>query len=390
MFDGTAPPLAYQLPAEAYYHLVRTLRLTLPPPPGDSPDDLRRRDHAAIAAIAGLAPANAAEAKLAAQFVVASEQWTDCLRLAQLPETTPEWAAKCRAQALSMMRQANSALRLLLSTQQARQKLEADNVACDRLAWTEHVATALMAEALQYPAKSPAEVGAADAAAAPGAQPASPAEHPGTETSSPLPAREGTGEGEGFSFAAGLRATLPPDPLSQPAGKLLSRASGEAIEPAANRNPGESVMPGLDGNPIRNSELGPDPGISMAERRDCRVDPPVPVPAAAPPEPWAPSPGNDDRCVSDRPEDALAEAEHYAILYPERAALIRRIGGLPHDLSFGPPDDDVVQALIAGRGPAFAALDRAFADPGESRGCPVPPDQIRGCPGEGRRHGARA
>ena len=343
MFDGPAPlPLAYQLPADAYYHLVRTLRLTLPPPPGDNPEDFRRRDHAAIAAVAALAPANAAEAKPAAQFVAASEQWTDCLRLAQLPETTLEWGAKCRAQALGMMRQANSALRLLLREQQARQKLEADNVACDRLAWTEHVATALMAEALEHPPKPSeprTESGASEAPAKAGAQPparagvaatpqteepaASPA-HPAAETSSPLPAREGTGEGfsplparegtgegetEGFSFAAGLRATLPPDPLPQPAGKLLSRASGEAIEPAANRNPCEFVMPGLDGNPIRNCELAPDPGISMAERRVCRVDPPVPVPAAAPPEPWAPSPGNDDRCVSNRPEDALAEAD---------------------------------------------------------------------------------
>jgi hypothetical protein len=47
-------------------------------------------------------------------FVAASEQWKDGLRLAQLPETAPELAAKCRAQSLSMMREAKSALRLLL------------------------------------------------------------------------------------------------------------------------------------------------------------------------------------------------------------------------------------------------------------------------------------
>ena len=314
MFDAAAPtPLAYQLPAEAYYHLVRTLRLALPPPPGDSPEDLRRRDHAAIAAIAGLAPGNAAEAKLAAQFVVASEQWADCLRLAQLPETTPEWAAKCRAQALSMMRQANSALRLLLRSQAERRKLEADNVACNRLAWTEHVATALMAEALEHPpepseakpSEAPAEVGAQ-----PAAEPASAAAHPEAETSSPLPFREGPGEG----FAA-RRPAPPPDPLPQPAGKLLSRGSGEGTEGAA------------------------------------------PVEAS----------------------DALAEAEHYAILYPDRAALIRRLGGLPDDPSFGPPDDELVQALIAGRSAAWAALDHAFA---EAR--PVP-----ACPDEGRGHAAQ-
>ncbi len=149
MFDGAAPrPLADQLPSDVYCHLVRTLRLTLPPPPTDSAEDLLRRDHAAIARVAALAPANAAEADLAAQFVAASEQWKDCLRLAQLPETSREWAGKCRAQAMGMMRQANSALRLLLRMQDRRAKLDADNTARDRAAWTEHCALGLMAEAL--------------------------------------------------------------------------------------------------------------------------------------------------------------------------------------------------------------------------------------------------
>ncbi len=147
--------LSLRLPADAYYHLVHTLRLTLPPPLTDTPEALLRRDHAAIARIAALVPANAVEADLAAQFVAASEQWKDCLRLAQLPETAPEWAAKCRAQAISMMRQANSALRLLLRLQAARGKLEADPAAADRAAWTEHAAIRLMAEAL---AAAPAAV----------------------------------------------------------------------------------------------------------------------------------------------------------------------------------------------------------------------------------------
>ncbi|MBV9756555.1 MAG: hypothetical protein JO047_05830, partial [Alphaproteobacteria bacterium] len=89
MLHSTQPlPLDYQFPEDAYWHLMRTLRLTLPPPADDTPEALRRRDHAAIATIAGLAPANIGEARLAAQFVAASEQWSDCLRVAQLPETT--------------------------------------------------------------------------------------------------------------------------------------------------------------------------------------------------------------------------------------------------------------------------------------------------------------
>lgn len=78
------PDVADRLPADAYYQLIHTLRLTLPPPLGDSPDDLLRRDHAAIARVAVLAPPNATEADVAAQFVAASDRWKDCLRLAQL------------------------------------------------------------------------------------------------------------------------------------------------------------------------------------------------------------------------------------------------------------------------------------------------------------------
>ena len=38
-------------------------------------------------------------------------------------------------------------------------------------------------------------------------------------------------------------------------------------------------------------------------------------------------------------EPGAAEAEQYAAIYPERAALIRRLGRVPDDASFGPPDD---------------------------------------------------
>jgi len=172
MFDAITPDrphLADRLPADAYYHLVRTLRLTLPPPPTDSPDDLARRDHAAIAAIAALAPTNAAEAELAAQFVAASEQWKDCLRLTRERAREPNVAGKCRAQALSMMRQANSALRLLLRMQELREKREADHAASDRAAWTEHRAIGLMAEALSPQAAAPPT--GAPAAPAPVQQP---------------------------------------------------------------------------------------------------------------------------------------------------------------------------------------------------------------------------
>ena len=56
-----------------------------------------------------------------------------------------------------MMRQANSALRLLLRMQAARQKLEKDTEARDCAAWAEHCAIGLMTEALsEQPAPEPA------------------------------------------------------------------------------------------------------------------------------------------------------------------------------------------------------------------------------------------
>lgn len=66
--------LADQLPAQVYHHLIHTLRHSLPPPLTDSPEDLARRNHAAIARIAALAPANAAEAEGAALYVAASDR----------------------------------------------------------------------------------------------------------------------------------------------------------------------------------------------------------------------------------------------------------------------------------------------------------------------------
>ncbi len=231
--------LALRLPADAYWQLVHTLRLTLPPPLGDSAEDLLRRDHAAIARIAALAPANAAEADVAAQFVAASEQWKDCLRLAQLPETLPrapkrgtpdghparstdfsgcpEWAAKCRAQAIAMMRQSQSALRLLLRMQDARRKVEKDGAAADRLVWSEHCAASLMAEALsQHPHPGPL------------------AEADGEGAIFPLPSGEGLGAGNAASAA--ISGPAPP-PVSPPDPERLAGEQDAPIDTASGNAP---------------------------------------------------------------------------------------------------------------------------------------------------------
>ena len=46
------------------------------------------------------------------------------------------------------------------------------------------------------------------------------------------------------------------------------------------------------------------------------------------------------------------------MLYPQRAALIRRLGRVPDNVSFGPPEDRLVRALVTSRTPTLLALDR--------------------------------
>jgi hypothetical protein len=43
------PDLSLQLHRDAYFQLIHTLRTSLPPPVTDTPEDLARRDNAAIA-----------------------------------------------------------------------------------------------------------------------------------------------------------------------------------------------------------------------------------------------------------------------------------------------------------------------------------------------------
>ena len=142
------PDLALLLPRDAYYQLVHSLRGLLPPPVTDTPEDEARRDHAAIAQVACLLPASAAEATLGAQFVAAHAHAADCLRLARKFEGDGAFFLKFTAQAASMMRQSQGAIRTLLRLQAARQKIETDATAAGRAAWTEHCAAEYMAQAL--------------------------------------------------------------------------------------------------------------------------------------------------------------------------------------------------------------------------------------------------
>ena len=61
---------------------------------------------------------------------------------------------------------------------------------------------------------------------------------------------------------------------------------------------------------------------------------------------------------TDEPQrDLAADADYYARVYPYRARPIRQYGGLPPGCSFGPPDDDLVRAIVTGTSPTLRALD---------------------------------
>ncbi|MEJ0018478.1 MAG: hypothetical protein WDN25_18340 [Acetobacteraceae bacterium] len=97
----------------------------LPPPVTDAPAARAIRDEAAMAAAAALNPVDAFEARLAARIVAMDAHVADCLRSAGLAVDDPDERRRCRAQATSMSRQSDAALRALLRIQATREKQEA-------------------------------------------------------------------------------------------------------------------------------------------------------------------------------------------------------------------------------------------------------------------------
>lgn len=129
-----APPTpdpADLLPKAIYRHLCHALRTYLPPPPTDTPEEATRREQAALEHAISLCPVTFDEAGIAAQYVGASLQAMDCLRLARRHPDDAARVLKCTAQSASMMRQAR-AWRLALDRAQAercRRDATADAVA---------------------------------------------------------------------------------------------------------------------------------------------------------------------------------------------------------------------------------------------------------------------
>jgi hypothetical protein len=218
----TEPDPDYIRNRDAHQHLIYTLSTSLPPLQDASPQALHCRNQSAIAQVSGLCPVNAAEAMMAAQYVVTTAQAMECARRANHPDTSMELGVKYTVLAASMVRQSQAALRTLLRAQAVREKRDADPIKAGTAAWAEHIAASAMTEALTASKREPA----------------------------------------------------PPEPEPEP----------------------------------------------------------------------------------DAPDVALYEA-----IYPDRAALIRRHGGVPPDVTFGPPDEAMVQALLATRSPTPNTLDQPAA-----------------------------
>jgi hypothetical protein len=220
-------------PASNRREIFAMLCRELPPPVDATPEVRAVRDMGAMDAVEALHPMDAFEARLAVRIVAMDAHAGDGLRLAGLAVDDPLEVRRCRAQAASMARQSDSALRTLLRMQATRDK--------------------------QLAAMHPAAM-----------------------------------ERAGYWF----REVSVPEPAA-------SRAPADAPQPAE----------------AQSAEA------RSAEARSTE---------AQSAEPW-PEPTQ---------AEIDAEAERYAVIYPDRAARIRAAGGLPVRLDFGPPEPAIVAALL--------------------------------------------
>jgi hypothetical protein len=291
------PDPPFDLPIREYYQLVHSLTTRLPPPLADTPQALRIRNQAALDQVAALKPVNANEVALATQCVATRAQAEDVLRSLREQEGDIKVVMKLNAQYVAMVRASLGAHGHLLRAQAVRHKREANPAALNADEWTQHVVASSMQQVLDM---GPLPV-------APAAEPSAP---PQAAEDHPPPAPE-----------PALVAPCPPPAL--------------AVE----------LSPAPAAQPL----LPPVPAMVSAA-------PPPPVPPAAPalPRPHRP------RTAAQAQEplrDLAAEADYYARVYPYRARPIRQHRGLPPDCTFGPPDDDLVCAIVTGTSQALRDLD---------------------------------
>jgi hypothetical protein len=329
MSDITHPDPSLELdhPTKTYYQLVHTLTSRLPPPVADTPEALLARNHAALAQVAAMLPVNAHEAGLAVQCVAARAQAEDAMRLIRLHDGDIKTVIKLNAQYIGLVRTSLGAHGHLLRAQAVRHKREQCEVARNVDEWTQHIAARWMQQTLDagpvpaVPQAAPA-LGAGHVAPMLGTE-EPPAPAPVADP--PAPAHE-------------------PAPVAHPPASLPESAQVRAAAPASAAAPTPST-------PAPATEDQPPPAPAAEEQPPPAAPVPAPAPQrsrriATPAEPGEP------------PRDLPTEADHYAMVYPRRAREMRHHGGLPSDCSYGPPDDDLVHAIVTGSSPTLRAIDR--------------------------------
>jgi len=115
-----------------YDHLVQSLRAALPPPMGRTPEDIARRNAAAIDLAVSLAPADAAEVALTIKYVVAGAHADHCLWLALRHPPTSGMGLRLRTQDAGFIREGQRNRSLLLTMQEERQRRAATTGAAQR------------------------------------------------------------------------------------------------------------------------------------------------------------------------------------------------------------------------------------------------------------------
>lgn len=231
----TCPPRHPALDLSAHMHcqLVHTLTSLLPPPLDDSPEALSARNVAAIAKVAALLPANANEADLAAQCVVARAQAEDIMRLIRQHAGFIDVTMRLNAQYASMTRTSLSVLGSLLRVQAVRRKRAAIDGAANEDAWAVQIAERSMLRVV-YPSAKPEQAASPEAAqetspeAAPTAMPAS---APAADLAQRI--KENVSENETNSHSAAfetwLSAQLEDLAIEPPEGRRLHKVVQEAM-----------------------------------------------------------------------------------------------------------------------------------------------------------------
>jgi hypothetical protein len=299
MSDLHQPDPTQQLSHHAYYQLVHTICGLLPPPLADTPEALLTRNQAAIAKVAALAPVNADEADIAAHCVAARAQAEDVLRLLRRHAADIQIVMRLNAQFALMERTAVSLRNQLLRLQTARQKRETNAEAAGADEWATYIAARKLQSALDQ-RHPPAELQAEHA----------------------VPARSAVAQAE---------HAMPAPPAEPPAEHAMPALPAEP--PAAVSAPAPTAQPAVP--PVWEAAPSRAPIAATPPRHRRRL-------AAE---------------TDDLPRDLAAEADHYAIIHPRRAGPIRRFGGLPPNCDFGPPDDDLIHAIVTGTSPTLRALD---------------------------------